>query len=78
MPPKTHDLIYLVSLGKVELLSSDLLDFIGIINNAGIVTRYPEDLLKLITSYPKEVAEKYLNRTEEVIKCLKQDPSLKK
>lgn len=73
-----HDLIYLVSLGKVELLSSDLLDFIGIINNAGIVTRYPEDLSKLITSYPKEVAEKYLNRTEEMIKCLKQDLRLRK
>lgn len=77
VPPKTHDLIYLINLGKVEL-PSNLLDFVGIINNAGIVTRYPEDLSKLISSYPEEVTEKYLNQTLGVIKCIKQDSRLKK
>lgn len=77
VPPKTHDLIYLVNLGKVAL-PADLLNFVGIINNAGIVTRYPEDLSKLISSYPKEVTKKYLNRAQEVIKCIKQDARLKK
>ncbi len=77
VPPKTHDLIYLINLGKTKL-SGDLLDFVGIINNAGIVTRYPEDLSKLVSSYPKEVTKKYLNRTLEVIKCIKQDSRLKK
>lgn len=62
IPPKTHDLIYLINLGRVEL-AGDLLDFIGIINNAGVVTRYPEDLSKLVLSYPEEVTKKYLNRT---------------
>lgn len=77
VPPKTHDLIYLISLGRVEL-PSNLIDFVGIINNAGIVTRYPEDLSKLILSYPKEIAKKYLSRALEVIKCIKRDPRLKK
>lgn len=77
VPPKTHDLIYLINLGKVKLFG-DLLDFVGIINNAGIVTRYPEDLSKLISSYPKEVTKKYLDKSLEVIKCIKQDPRLKK
>ena len=77
VPPKTHDLIYLVDLGKAKI-SGDLLDFVGIINNAGIVTRYPEDLSKLISSYPKEITKKYLSRTLEVIKCIKQDIRLKK
>ena len=77
VPPKTHDLIYLVSLGKVKL-AVDMLDFIGIINNAGIVTRYPEDLSNLISSYPEEVAAEYLEKTIEVIKCIKEDPRLKK
>lgn len=77
VPPKTHDLIYLINLGKVTL-SAGLLDFVGIINNAGIVTRYPEDLSKLISSYPKEIARKYLDETLEVIKCIKQDFRLKK
>lgn len=77
IPPKTHDLIYLINLGKVKL-PNDLLDFIGIINNAGIVTRYPEDLSKLISSYSDEVAKGYFERTSEVIKCLKQDFRLRK
>lgn len=77
VPPKTHDLIYLINLGKI-VLSGDLLDFVGVINNAGIVTRYPEDLSKLISSYPKEITQKYLDKTLEVIKCIKQDSRLKK
>ena len=77
VPPKTHDLIYLVNLVKIKL-SGDLLDFIGIINNAGVVTRYPEDLSELVHSYPEEIAKKYLDRTLEVIECIKQDPRLKK
>ena len=77
VPPKTHDLIYLISLGKVEL-SADLLDFVGMVNNAGVVTRYPEDLSKLISSYPKEVTIRYLNKAVEVIKWIRQDLRLKK
>lgn len=76
VPPKTHDLIYLINLGKVKL-SDDLLDFIGIINNAGIVTRYPEDLSELISSYPEEITKKYLERTLETVKCIRQDQRLK-
>ena len=77
IPPKTHDLIYLVALGNVKL-PDDLLDFVGIINNAGIIARYPEDLSELVHSYPEGIAKKYLDRASEVIKCIKQDPRLKK
>jgi len=41
-------------------------------------TRYPEDLSKLISSYPKEITRKYLDKASEVIKCIKRDPRLKK
>lgn len=77
VPPKTHDLIYLTNAGKIKL-SDDLLDFVGIINNAGVITRYPEDLAILVLSYPKDVAKRYLERTEEVVECIKQDSRLKK
>ena len=77
VPPKTHDLIYLVKLGEVKL-EVNLLDFVGIINNAGVVTRYPEDLAKLVSNYPKNVAKKYLEKTAEVIRCVKQDSGLKR
>lgn len=72
VPPKTHDLIYLTSLRNIKL-PSNLLDFIGMINNAGIVIRYPEDLSKLVSSYPADVTKKYLEKTQEVIKCIKQN-----
>ena len=75
--PKTHDLIYLINLGKIKL-TGDLLDFVGIINNVSIVTRYPEDLSKLVSSYPKKITGEYLKRTLEIIKCIKQDVRLKK
>lgn len=77
VPPKTHDLIYLIGQGKVKL-AQGLLDFVGIINNAGVVTRYPEDLAQLLHNYPEEIAKKYLDETQEVVKCIKQDPRLKK
>ena len=77
LPPKTHDLIYLINLSQVKL-PDDLLDFAGMINNAGVVTRYPEDLSKLVSSYPKQVAKEYLDKTIEVIRCIKKDTRLKK
>lgn len=58
--------------------SQEHLDFIGKLNNASIPTRYPEDLAKTISVYPKAVAEHYLEKTKEVMAWLKQDPRLKK
>ena len=77
VPPRTHDLIYLINLSQVKLTDA-LLDFVGMLNNAAVVTRYPEDLSKLVSSYPEQVTKEYLDKTQEVIKCIKQDPRLKK
>jgi HEPN domain-containing protein len=76
-PPKTHDLLYLVTLGSVKP-SQEHLDFIGKLNNASIPTRYPEDLAKIVSVYPKKVAEHYLDKTKEVMAWLTQDPRLKR
>ena len=48
--PKTHDLIYLIKLTKIEL-PGELLDFTAKMNNASIVTRYPEDLKAILHMY---------------------------
>ena len=77
VPPKTHDLIYLISLIEINM-PDDLLNFIGMINNAAVVTRYPEDLPKLVSSYPKSIAQKYLDQTRRVIKWIKKNLELKK
>ncbi|MCM8778386.1 MAG: HEPN domain-containing protein [Candidatus Omnitrophica bacterium] len=71
-PPKTHNLIYLIKISKVSL-PHELFDFVTKINNASIVTRYPEDFNKLIEIYPQEIVQDYFNKTQEVIRCLKRD-----
>ncbi|MCD6093180.1 MAG: HEPN domain-containing protein [Candidatus Omnitrophica bacterium] len=75
-PPKTHNLIYLIKLAKVQL-PRELFDFVAKINNVSIVTRYPEDFGKLLEVYPKNIAEGYLSKTREVVKCLKEQEKLK-
>jgi HEPN domain-containing protein len=77
LPHKTHDLIYLFKVAKVDL-PEHLLDFVGKINNASIVTRYPDDLSQIISAYPEQVAKDYLNHTREVISWLKRDMRLMK
>jgi HEPN domain-containing protein len=42
IPPKTHNLLYLIKLFDLKL-PQELFDFISKINNVSIVTRYPED-----------------------------------
>ena len=75
MPPRTHDLIYLVRRAKITPSQAHL-DFLGKINAASVPTRYPEDLGKVLAAYPKGVAAEYLATTKEVFAWLKQDPRL--
>lgn len=76
LPPKSHDLIYLSSLAEIQFPES-LLDFIGKVNSASIVTRYPEDIAKAVSAYPKDIAREYFDKTKEVLEWLKQDKRLK-
>ena len=77
LPPKSHDLIYLANIAKI-LFPENLLDFIGKVNSASIVTRYPEDLSKVISAYPKDVAKEYYDKTKEAMNWLRQDSRLKR
>lgn len=76
IPPKTHDLIFLVKKSGLNL-PQPYLEFIGKINNASVPIRYPEDLQKMVAQYPESVARDYLERTEEVIQWLRHHPNLK-
>lgn len=75
-PPMTHNLIYLMRLAAVNP-PQPLHDFIAIISNASIPTRYPSDFAKLIEAYPKEIVADYLRKTREVLNWLKEDQRLK-
>ena len=77
LPAKSHDLIYLSNLVQIQF-PENLLDFIGKVNSASIVTRYPEDLSKAISSYPKNIAGEYYNKTKEVLNWLRRDSRLKR
>jgi HEPN domain-containing protein len=71
IPTKSHDLIYLIKKAELDL-PQPYLDFVGIINNASIPTRYPEDLQRALHEYPEPVAREYLQRTQETLQWLKQ------
>ncbi|MFQ5796014.1 MAG: HEPN domain-containing protein [Candidatus Bipolaricaulia bacterium] len=69
-PPKTHNLLFFVK--ELALpVPQELLDFIGKLNDASVVTRYPEDLQKVVKAYPRRVTQAYLNQTEEALQWLK-------
>lgn len=69
--PKTHNLLYLVKETSTEL-PPEHFDFVSKINNASVITRYPEDFSKILSSYPREVAQEYLEKTEKILSWLKQ------
>lgn len=50
---------------------SELSQFVGKINDASVVTRYPEDLKKIVSVYSRRVASEYLDKTAEVLKWLR-------
>ena len=75
--PRSHNLIYLLKLGNIQL-PTELFNFIAKINNASILTRYPEDFSKILEAYPKSVAKEYLSKTKEIHECLKKHKTLKK
>ena len=74
IPPKSHNLIYLLKLGNIKL-PPESFDFIAKINNASIVTRYPEDLSKILEAYPKSVTEEYFCKTKEILERLAKEDS---
>ncbi len=71
IPPRSHDLIYLISRSALTLPDT-FLEFIGKINNASILTRYPDDLKQALQEYPRSVVKSYLEQTEEIIQWLHQ------
>ena len=71
IPPRSHDLIYLISRSGLTLPDT-FLEFVGKINNASILTRYPDNLQQAIQEYPRSVVKSYLLQTEEIIEWLRQ------
>jgi HEPN domain-containing protein len=70
VPPKVHNLLYLVE--KMGLnLPDDLYKTVSILNDLSVPTRYPDDLEKMFKNYSKERTEELLKRCKEVLTWLK-------
>jgi HEPN domain-containing protein len=77
MPPKTHNLVFL--LNKIALdVPEEHLKTIESLNDISIVTRYPEDIKALVKAFKKDRVGDYLQKTKRVLKWLKKDERLKK
>ena len=70
VPPKTHNLVYLVEKIKLEL-PDELYDFIFTLNGLSVPTRYPDNLQRLLKDYTKAKTGKVLGHGKEVLKWLK-------
>jgi len=70
IPPKTHNLRYLVKLSGLEP-SEEIFIFLSELSDVSIPTRYPEDFSNLRNSYDKEAAKTYLHKTKEAFKWIK-------
>lgn len=71
IPPKTHDLIYLIARAKIEL-TEQYKDFIKILNDVSVPTRYPDDLSRLIKEYNEIRTINLLSKSGAVLKWLKE------
>lgn len=70
IPPKVHNLIFLVE--KIGLkLPQDLYDLVFNLNRVSIPTCYPEDLQKMHKNYNKKKTGNIFKKSKEVLKWLK-------
>lgn len=66
LPPKTHNLIYL--LNKIEIKPDEKIGrFMIKLNEANIATRYPEDLAILQKNYSKKITHAIFTDTKEAL-----------
>ncbi|MCI0751652.1 MAG: HEPN domain-containing protein [Flammeovirgaceae bacterium] len=69
VPPKTHNLLFLIEQLQIEEIK--FLDFISDLNGLSIPTRYPDSLQKLTQQLNKEKAYDFLMNTKKVMVWLK-------
>jgi len=69
-PPKTHNLVYLLK--KINIRPPEKVGkFIVKLNEASVVTRYPEDIEKLQQQYTKDVTKNILEESKKVLEWIK-------
>jgi HEPN domain-containing protein len=70
VPPKTHNLLYL--LDKVDKRPGQELErFITKLNTASVATRYPDDLAKIQAAYNAEITTEMIRQSKDVLQWIK-------
>jgi HEPN domain-containing protein len=69
-PPKTHNLIYLLSKTKLSL-TNEQQDFVEELNDKSVPTRYPDDIKRILKNFRKNDSLKLLNSSRKFLKWLK-------
>ncbi len=69
-PLKTHNLLYLLEIIDLEL-PEDMYDFVFTLNRVSVLTRYPDDLQRMLKDYNKEKTKEILDKSKELLKWLK-------
>jgi HEPN domain-containing protein len=72
MPPRTHNLIYLMKAVPLSF-SEEQSDLFLILNRACIATRYPEELNLLVAEFPETKTGEILKQAREIIQWLKSE-----
>ena len=70
IPPKVHNLVYLVEKIKLQL-PEDLYDSVFALNRVSVPTRYPDDLQRMLKDYDKDRTQEIIEKGKEVLKWLK-------
>ena len=71
VPPKVHNLIYLVKIVGLSL-PANLKEFVTELNSVSIPTRYPDELKILLKEYNKRRTAGIFKKTKEALKWLKE------
>lgn len=70
IPPKKHNLIYFLNEAKIKP-PEDIGKFLIKLNQASIVTRYPEELAKIQKVYTKPIVKQILTKTGDTLEWTK-------
>lgn len=70
LPPKTHNILYLLNMLALQPPSA-LERFIARLNTASVATRYPDDLAKMQAAYTENVTKELIMKSKEVLEWAK-------
>ncbi|MGD1001560.1 MAG: HEPN domain-containing protein [Candidatus Brocadiia bacterium] len=72
VPPKTHNLAFLTQNLQLSV-TKERSDFLFMLNRMSVMTRYPEDMDKLIREFPKTRTRQFLRQARETVRWLKKE-----